>query len=114
MSHMEDFATTTVDKVTGQVPDISRDILIENVKKSMTSPNHEIKIGKVDIKFGVATYNRWQHTVVDVPEVRMVKKERRVLGRRIVWHEPEIVLVRHENNIPLPNWHQPYVAVRVQ
>lgn len=112
--YLENFAVTTVDRISARVPEISRTFLIHLVKKTIITRGGTLTQGRIDVKFGIATYQRWNRVVVDVPEVYMARVENWVGPIRVVHHEPRVRMRREESKIPLPNWHQPYVGIRLR
>src|ERR1700722_20351465 len=68
LAYLKDFAAATVDKVTNHVPEISKQLLAEQIKKAIVTRGGSLTIGRVDVKFGIATYNRWERAVVEVPD----------------------------------------------
>ena len=55
------------------------------------------------IDAGFATYNRWQRTVVEVPD-----------GIQFQGVKSKVKMKKIENKIPLPNWHQFYVRYKIE
>ena len=114
LKYLEDYVNRTVKKLKSKAPEMTETALRQLVEKAITAKKGESRVGKVDVKFGIATYKRWQRVVYDEPRTRQVKKEKKVLGKRIVWHEPEVYMERVEKITKLPNWHDPYIAIRVR
>lgn len=114
LKYLEDYVDRTVTKLKGKAPELTATVLRELVEKAITTKGGSAKLGKVDVKFGIATYKRWQRVVYHEPRTRQVRKEKKVLGKTIVWHEPEVYMEKVEKIIPLPNWHDPYIGIRVR
>jgi hypothetical protein len=76
--------------------DAAVDVIKQALKQAFN--NGEIRVSdKLGVKAGLATYNRWERVVYDVPScsIRGCKMKRK------------------ENRIPLPNNHQPFAAFRL-
>ncbi len=99
LAYFDDFAKATVDRISPQVPEISRESLIEQMKKAMITRGGLLTVGRVDIKFGVATYQHWELEV---------RREPQMVGWPL-----HMAMVRVEKRIPLPGSYQPYIGVRV-
>lgn len=56
----------------------------------------------LQIEAGFATYNRWQRTVVEVPD-----------GIEFQGIKSKVKMKKIENKIPLPNWHQFYIRYKL-
>jgi hypothetical protein len=102
-AYLGDLAETSVAKMADAAPEIGREELLNFVRQAIVTRGGSITRGRLDVKFGVATYQRYQRIVADIPD-------------GVEWDgfntRPHY---RHEEQrIPLLNWHQPYIGIRLR
>jgi hypothetical protein len=102
-AYLGDLVETSVAKMADAAPEIGREELLNFVKQAIVTRGGSITRGRLDVKFGVATYQRYQRIVVDIPD-----------GFDIEGLDSKPRFRHVEQRIPLPNWQQPYIGIRLR
>ncbi len=103
LAYMEEYVNRTVARIKRQLPDMAESAIRDLIERAITTEGGRVRLPQIDVKFGIATYNRWERIVYHEPRTRC--------GR---WGVPEVYMCRVERRVPLPNWHDLYVAFRVR
>jgi hypothetical protein len=102
-AYLGDLAETSVEKMADAAPEIGREELLNFVRQAIVTRGGSITRGRLDVKFGVATYQRYQRIVVDISD-----------GFDWDGFNSRPRYRHEEQRIPLPNWHQPYIGIRLR
>lgn len=109
-AYFNDLLQRNIDKFRANAGGVVASAISGAIKESFQGRGTTIRVGKVGVKAGLATYNRWQMVSVQVPD----GTERYKIKKWGMWtygYRPKWKTVT--NKVPLPNHHQPYVAFRL-
>jgi hypothetical protein len=87
---------------------VGKNALEKAIRRALKDQGRSFNIGKVGVKAGIATYQRWKVVKVDVPDGTERYKIKGPFGTWTWGYRPK--MKRVERKIPLPNHHQPYIG----
>ena len=100
-----------IEKFTTNAGGVVASAISEAIKQSFKGRGTMVRVGKVGVKAGLATYNRWQMVSAQVPDGWERYKIKGPWGTWTYGYRPKWKTV--QKKVPLPNHHQPYVAFRL-
>ncbi|GAB4541261.1 MAG: hypothetical protein Tsb0014_33020 [Pleurocapsa sp.] len=107
--YFDDYYSRTVAKVKRNAPEVGQRILEDMISQAFDNPGSIRSYRGVEVAAGIATYNRWKRVVYDEPYTYKCKWK----GPLGTWTWGVCNgMKRKEKNVPLPNWHQPYIKLR--
>jgi hypothetical protein len=101
----------SIDKFLRNAPGIAKDALRKAVMNALKDRGQTIRVGKIGVKGGIATYKRWEAVSIYEPDGMERYKIRLPLGGWTWGWRPKFKKVT--NKLQLPNHHQPYVGFRL-
>jgi hypothetical protein len=110
-AYFSDYLDRTIARVQRTAPDVGKQAILNAMQRAFRDNGRSFQLGKVGVKAGIATYQRWNDVIVDVPDG---VERYRIDGPFGTWtygYRPR--MKRVERRIPLPNHHQPYVGFRI-
>jgi len=109
LAYFDDQLTVQIEKIQRDLPEISQEVLQDLLIKAIQGEGNPIKQDKLNLKGGVATYQR--HEIMKYDEPYSVECEwKGPFGIKTKGFCPGMRTV--EKEVPLPNNHQPYIAFR--
>ena len=107
-AYFGDYLERTMAKVSRTAPDVGTRALRNAIQRAFRDKGKSFRLGKVGVKAGIATYQRWKMVSADVPDGTERYKIKGPFGTWTYGYRPRLKLV--EKRIPLPNHHQPYIG----
>ena len=108
MKYFEDMVRRNISKFKQEAGGIAEDILWEAIVTGIKT-GKITKFNKIELKAGLATWQRWQ--IVSYHEPRTYKCKQSLPFGGWTWSvctTSELV----QKKVSLPNWHQPFVSIR--
>jgi len=100
-----------IEKMQRQLPGVSKRVLMDAVTRAIQG-KQVVRIGRMGIKGGIATYRYWNTVTVQVPDGTERYKIKGPFGSRTWGYRPKYKTVT--KTVPAePNNHQPYFGFRV-
>ncbi|BBM86275.1 hypothetical protein UABAM_04661 [Candidatus Uabimicrobium amorphum] len=111
--YFSNYLDRNIDHFARNLRGVGKRALKDLIIRSFKSRGAKMRIGRIEVKAGIATYRRWKRVVYDEPRTRKVK---RWINKRWGWWTwtVQVYTARVTKRIPLPNHHQPYVAFRIR
>ena len=111
LQYFDEYLQRMLDKMEANAPGIARDALYQAIIKALSDRGRTFRIGRIGIKGGIATYNRWYSQTISVPDGMERYKIKGPFGTWTWGWRPKFKNVTKK--IPLPNHHQPYIGFRL-
>jgi hypothetical protein len=110
-AYFDNLLQRNIDKFRANAPGVTASAVSSTIQKAFKDRGKTFRVGKIGVKAGLATYNRWYNTSMQVPDGTERYKIKGPWGTWTYGYRPKFKTVRKQ--IPLPNHHQPYVAFRL-
>lgn len=110
-AYFSDYLDRNIEKFQRNAPGVTRQALLNTLEKAFRDRGRTFRIGRIGVKAGIATYQRWYTQSIRVPDGT---ERYKIHGPFNTWtwgYRPKFKTVT--KSIPLPNHHQPYVGFRL-
>lgn len=110
-AYFGDYLDRNIEKFQRNAPGVTRDALVNTLKKAFKDRGRTFRVGRIGVKAGIATYQRWYTQSIQVPDGTERYKIHGPFGSWTWGYRAKFKTVTKQ--VPLPNHHQPYVAFRL-
>jgi hypothetical protein len=110
-AYFNDLLNRNIEKFRANAGGVVASAISNAIKQSFRGRGTTVRVGKVGVKAGLATYNRWSMVSMKVPDGTERYKIKGPWGTWTYGYRPKWKTV--SKKVPLPNHHQPYVAFRL-
>jgi hypothetical protein len=110
-AYFDNLLQRNIDKFRAKSGGVAASAIVSTIRQAFKSNGATLRAGKLGVKAGIATYNRWQMISYKVPDGTERYKIKGPFGTWTYGYRPKFKTVTKK--VPLPNHHQPYVAFRL-